>query len=610
MCGIFGCILKDGAASPVIHASLKCLEYRGYDSVGIATLHNGEINIKKDQGKIDEVQERLNLDDMPGNIGVGHTRWATHGAPLKVNAHPHTDCSGQIAVVHNGIVENYAELKLELENRGHTFVSKTDTEVIPHLIEEALKKNPSLTLTQAVLEAVKKLEGSYALAVISSKEPDKIICARNESPLVLGIGENALYCASDLTAFLSMTNKAVMINDGELVILTPMGYEIKRIQDSSAVVREPKIIDWTPEMAVKQGYPHFMIKEIHEQPETLRNTLRMQPHYLDLISTFLDRATEVFFVACGTSYHACLAASYMFSKLAFLPTYPVYASEFVEQHGKSVNIDSTILAVSQSGETADTLGAVTCSQQRAATILGLTNTIGSTLTRVSRVYIGQQSGPEIGVAATKTFTSQLSVLAQLACSLSNKRGKVSQDEMDYLSDRLQKLPETVEEIIVKQEEKIKQLAKKYRDAKIFFFLGRGINTATAYEGRLKLMEIAYVPAIAFPAGESKHGPISLIEPGFPVVFICPKDGASHKTLVGNIMEMKARGASIISIIEEGDEEVKALSDDYVEVPKGIPEVLSPIPFIIPLQLFAYFMAVERGLDPDMPRNLAKSVTVK
>jgi glucosamine--fructose-6-phosphate aminotransferase (isomerizing) len=610
MCGIFGCILKDGAASPVIHASLKCLEYRGYDSVGIATLHNGEINIKKDQGKIDEVQERLNLDDMPGNIGVGHTRWATHGAPLKVNAHPHTDCSGQIAVVHNGIVENYAELKLELENRGHTFVSKTDTEVIPHLIEEALKKNPSLTLTQAVLEAVKKLEGSYALAVISSKEPDKIICARNESPLVLGIGENALYCASDLTAFLSMTNKAVMINDGELVILTPMGYEIKRIQDSSVVVREPKIIDWTPEMAVKQGYPHFMIKEIHEQPETLRNTLRMQAHYLDLISTFLDRATEVFFVACGTSYHACLAASYMFSKLAFLPTYPVYASEFVEQHGKSVNIDSTILAVSQSGETADTLGAVTCSQQRAATILGLTNTIGSTLTRVSRVYIGQQSGPEIGVAATKTFTSQLSVLAQLACSLSNKRGKVSQDEMDYLSDRLQKLPETVEEIIVKQEEKIKLLAKKYRDAKIFFFLGRGINTATAYEGRLKLMEIAYVPAIAFPAGESKHGPISLIEPGFPVVFICPRDGASHKTLIGNIMEMKARGASIISIIEEGDEEVKGLSDDYVEVPRGIPEVLSPIPFIVPLQLFAYYMAVERGLNPDMPRNLAKSVTVK
>ena len=457
---------------------------------------------------------------------------------------------------------------------------------------------------------MKKLEGSYAIALISTREPDKILCARNESPLVLGLGESKVYCASDLTAFLPMTNRAVLFNDGELAILTSAGYEVKRLKDSAALSREPKIIDWTPEMAFKQGYPHFMLKEIHEQPATLRNTLRMRTHYLDLISTFLDRATEVFLVACGTSYHACLAASYMFSKLAFLPSYPVYASEFVEQHGKSVNIDSTILAVSQSGETADTLGAVTCSQQRAATILGLTNAIGSTLTRVSRVYIGQQSGPEIGVAATKTFTSQLSVLAQLALSLANKRGKVSQDEMDYLTEKLEQLPQTVEAIILTQEDKIKKLAKKYRDAKIFFFLGRGINTATAYEGRLKLMEIAYVPAIAFPAGESKHGPISLIEPGFPVVFICSKDGASHRTLVGNIMEMKARGASIISILEEGDEEVKALSDDYVEVPRGIPEVLSPIPFIIPLQLFAYFMAIERGLDPDMPRNLAKSVTVK
>jgi glucosamine--fructose-6-phosphate aminotransferase (isomerizing) len=335
----------------------------------------------------------------------------------------------------------------------------------------------------------------------------------------------------------------------------------------------------------------------------------MQEHYLDLISTFLDRANEVFLVACGTSYHACLAASYMFSKLAFLPTYPVYASEFMEQHGKSVNIDSTILAVSQSGETADTLAAVTCAQQRAATILGLTNVIGSTLTRVSRVYIGQQSGPEIGVAATKTFTSQLSVLAQLALRLSKKRGKISQDEMDDLEERLQRLPDMVEQIVQTQEEKVKRLAKKYKNSGVFFFLGRGISTATAYEGRLKLMEIAYIPSIAFPAGESKHGPISLVEKGFPVVFICPKDD-SHKTLIGNIMEMKARGASIIAIVEEGDEEIKTLSDDYVEVPKGIPEVLSPIPFAVPLQLLAYYMALEKGHNPDTPRNLAKSVTVK
>ncbi|MGB8779469.1 MAG: glutamine--fructose-6-phosphate transaminase (isomerizing) [Candidatus Bathyarchaeia archaeon] len=609
MCGIFGCILKDEAAAPVIHAALKRLEYRGYDSVGEATIHEGKLYVKKDQGKIDEVHILHNLDDLPGSLGVGHTRWATHGAPLQVNAHPHVDCSGQIAVVHNGIIENFAELRLELENHGHVFKSKTDTEIIPHLIEEILKNNSSLSLAEAVLEAVKKLQGSYSIAVISSKEPDKIVCARNESPLVVGVNEKAVYFASDIPAFLPLTNKAIIVDDGELVTLSLGNVAIKKIADSRVVVREPKIIEWTPEMAVKQGYPHFMIKEIHEQPGCLRNTLRVQEHYADLMSTFLDRARDVYLVACGTSYHACLASSYMFSKLAFLPSFPIIASEFVEQCGKSVNIDSTILAVSQSGETADTLASVNTARQRAGTILGLTNTIGSTLTRVSRVYIGQQSGPEIGVAATKTFTSQLSVMAQLALRLAKKRGKVSQDEMDFLEEKLKKIPDTVEEIIQKQEGKIKQIAKKYKDAKTFFFLGRGISTATAYEGRLKLMEIAYVPAIAFPAGESKHGPISLIEPGFPVVFICAKD-ETRKTLIGNIMEMKARDASIIAILEEDDEEIKKLADDYVEVPKGIPEVLSPIPFVVPLQLLAYYMALERGYNPDKPRNLAKSVTVK
>jgi glucosamine--fructose-6-phosphate aminotransferase (isomerizing) len=609
MCGIFGCILKEGNAAPLIHSSLKRLEYRGYDSVGIATISDGKIYMKKDQGKIDEVHKLLNLDDLPGNIGIGHTRWATHGAPLKVNSHPHMDCKGEIVVVHNGIIENFIELRAELQNLGHIFVSKTDTEVMPHLIEETLKQNPKLTLVNAVLKSLKRVEGSYAFAIMSTREPDKIICARNESPLVLGINGTGVFCASDIPAFLPITNKAVMINNGEIVILSQQGYEIHKIQDYSTVTREPVTIEWTSEMAVKQGYPHFMIKEIHEQPEVLRNTLRMQEHYLDLMTTFLDRADEVFLVACGTSYHACLAASYMFSKLAFLPTYPVYASEFVEQHGKSVNIESTLLAVSQSGETADTLSAVMCAQQRAATVLGLTNVIGSTLTRVSRVYIGTQAGPEIGVAATKTFTSQLSVLAQLALRLSKKRGKISQDEMDCLEVNLKKMPEDVETIVRTQEDKVKHIAHKYKDSKVFFFLGRGISTATAYEGRLKLMEIAYIPSIAFPAGESKHGPISLIEDGFPVVFVCPRDDC-HKTLIGNIMEMKARGAHIIAVIEEGDEDIKSLAEEYIEVPKGIPSVLSPIPFAVPLQMLAYYMSLEKGNNPDMPRNLAKSVTVK
>ena len=609
MCGIFGCILKDKNAAPIIHAALKRLEYRGYDSVGEATISNDALYIKKDQGKIDEVHMIHNLDDMPGNIGIGHTRWATHGAPTQINAHPHVDCSEQIAVVHNGIIENFAELKLELENRGHVFKSRTDTEVIAHLIEDTLKANPTSNLADAVLETLKRLNGSYAIAVISPREPNKIICARNETPLVIGVNENAIYCASDIPAFLPLTNKAVIVNDGEIVTLSLEGFEIRKIADSSIVGREPKLIDWTPEMAVKQGYPHFMLKEIHEQPASLRNTLRIQEHYLELMTTFPDRAHEVFLVACGTSYHACLAGSYAISKLAFLATYPVIGSEFVEQYGKSVNIDSTILAVSQSGETADTLAAVNIARQRAATILGLTNTIGSTLTRVSRVYVGQQSGPEIGVAATKTFTAQLSVLIQLALRLAKKRGKISQDEMDFLEEKLEKIPDVVETIIDTQEEKVKQIAKKYKDARTFFFLGRGISTATAYEGRLKLMEIAYVPAIAFPAGESKHGPISLVEPGFPVVFVCAKDD-SRKTVMGNIMEMKARGASTIAVIEEDDEEIKRLVDDYIEIPRDIPEVLSPIPFVVPLQLLAYYMSVERGYNPDMPRNLAKSVTVK
>jgi len=607
MCGIFGCIARNAKAAPIIHAALKRLEYRGYDSVGIATIHKGKIYIKKDSGKIDDVHKLLNLDDMPGSLGIGHTRWATHGAPYQANAHPHTDCKGEIAVVHNGIIENFSELRNELEDMGHKFKSKTDTEVIPHLVEENMKK--SLGLVESVREALKAVRGSYAIAVISSREPDKIVCARMESPLILGIGEDAVYCASDVPAFLPLTNKAVVLENEEIAIIRPDGYEIRRITDWSLVERKLETIEWTAEMAEKQGYPHFMLKEIHEQPRCLRNTLRLQDKYLDLMATFLDRAQEIFLVAAGTSYHACLAASYMFSKIAYLAAHPVIASEFIEQEGMAVNINSTILAVSQSGETADTLEAVEYARLRAATILGLTNVVGSTLTRISRVYVVQQSGPEIGVAATKTFTSQLSVLAQLALRVANIRGKVGHRQMEEIEKKMMEIPDIVERTIKENEEKAKRVAKNLKDKKIFFFLGRGISSATAMEARLKLMEITYIPAIAYPAGESKHGPISLIEPGLPVVFICPRD-ETRKTIVGNIMEMKARGAMIISVIEKGDEEIKKLSDEYFEIPGSLPEILSPIAFIVPLQLLAYYIAVEKGLDPDKPRNLAKSVTVK
>jgi len=607
LCGIFGCVAKDGSIASVIHVALKRLEYRGYDSVGEVTVHDGRLYIKKDQGKIDDVHNLHNLDDLPGRLGLGHTRWATHGAPMQINAHPHTDCDGEIAVVHNGIIENFSELKEELQNLGHLFKSKTDTEVVPHIIEEYLKRE--LSLVEAVRNAVKRLEGSYAIAVVSTKEPDKIVCARKESPLIVGISENATYCASDIPAFLPLTNEVVIIENDELVILRPGTCEILRIEDGQRVFREPEVITWTPQMAEKQGHPHFMLKEIHEQPLCLRNTLRLQDQYLELMATFLDRAGEVFLVACGTSYHACLAASYMFSRLAYLPAHPVIASEFIEQEGMAVNINSTILAVSQSGETADTLAAVEYARNRAATILGLTNVIGSTLTRVSRVYVCQQSGPEIGVAATKTFTSQLSVFAQLALRLAKIRGKISHTQIEEFEEKLEEIPDIVEKTIEENEDKLKRLAKKYRDKGVFFFLGRGVSSATGLEGRLKLLEIAYVPSIAYPAGESKHGPISLVEEGFPVIFICPRDG-SHRTILGNIMEMKARGASIIAVVEEGDEETKALADDHVEIAGEVPEILSSIPFVVPLQLFAYYMAVERGCNPDQPRNLAKSVTVK
>lgn len=607
MCGIVGCLLSKGDAAPLIHEALKRLEYRGYDSVGTATIHEGKLCIRKDWGKVDEVNARLDLGGLPGKIGVGHTRWATHGAPSQSNAHPHVDCDGSIAVVHNGIIENFSVLRAELEDKGHVFRSKTDTEIIPHLIEESMKGGSSFV--DAVHESVKRLEGSYAIAAICAGEPDKIICARRESPLVIGVGDGAIYCASDIPAFLPMTNRVVVLHDGEIAVLSDEGFEIKNIADGSTIERAPKVVDWTVEMAEKRGYPHFMLKEIHEQPEALRNTLRVQDLYLDLMTTFIDRAREVYLVACGTSYHACIAAAQMFSKLAFRSAQPVIASEFVQQCGDSIGIDSTVLAVSQSGETTDVLAAVMHASKRAATVLGLTNVIGSTLTRVSRAYICQQSGPEIGVAATKTYTSQLLALAEIAIRLAEKRGKLAIQEVKALRKKLLEIPDMVEQVIDRQEDKIKNLAKKYKDKNCFFFLGRGMSTSTAAEGRLKLLEIAYVHSTAYPAGESKHGPISLIEKGFPVVFVCPND-STRKEIIGNIMEMKARGATIIAVIEEGDEEIKKLAEDYIEIPKGVPEVLTPIPFVVPLQLFAYYMAVERGCDPDMPRNLAKSVTVR
>lgn len=605
MCGIFGCVLKSGNVAPLIHQGLKRLEYRGYDSAGQATIFRDKLLLKKDRGKISEIHERLNFDDMPGRIGIGHTRWATHGAPSRENAHPFVDCKGEIAIAHNGIIENFQQLRDELVEKGHQLTSRTDTEVIVHLIEENMKMG--LSFTAAARETAKRLEGAYAIVGICTKEADKIVCLRKESPLVVGLDKEGTYCASDIPAFLPLTNRAIVLDNGECAMIREDGFEIRRIEDWAIVERKPSIFPWSPEMAEKSGYPHFMIKEIHEQPQSLRNSLRVQRLYLDLMTTFFDRAKMIYLVACGTSYHACLAASYVFSKVAGVQTNPVIASEFMSRYSDTVDVDVTVLAVSQSGETLDTLSAVMSARDRAATILGLTNVIGSTLTRVSRTYLCQQSGPEIGVAATKTYTSQLAVLTQLAIKLGLKRGRVSKEMGEALLRELGTMPEKVSKVLEKREMEIRELAVKYKDAGCFLFLGRGMSTATAAEGNLKLLEITYIPSITYPAGESKHGPISLIYNGFPVVFICPKD-ETHKSVIGNIMEMKARGASIVAFIEEGDEEVKRIADDYIELPK-VSSIFTPVLYAVPLQLFAYYMSIEKGLNPDQPRSLAKSVTV-
>jgi glucosamine--fructose-6-phosphate aminotransferase (isomerizing) len=606
MCGIFGCIIREGEAVKLITDGLKRLEYRGYDSTGVATIQNGQMSIRKDKGRLEEVVSNLRILDMEGQIGLGHTRWATHGAPSMENAHPHTDSNESIALVHNGVIENYLELKDELLEKGHIFKSRTDTEVIPHLIEEEMKND--IGLQEAMLRVLRRLKGSYALVVLSTHEPDRIFVARNESPLVLGISDNGTFCASDVPALLPYTNQVTYLRNGEMAVMEIDGYQILKISDETRVGRETQEITWSPEMAEKQGYKHYMLKEIYEQPNSLKDGLRLQERYLDLLTQFLDRGKEVFLVAAGTSFHSCLAGSYILSKIARITSIPVVSSEFMERYGSTVGIDSVVLTVSQSGETYDTLKAIDQARMRAATVLGITNTVGSTLTRVSRAYLIQQSGPEIGVAATKTFTSQVLVLAQMALRLAKSRGKLSQDELDELDEKLQKVPDWVEESLEKLADPIEKLAESIMDEELFVFLGRGISSATALEARLKVLEITYVPSLAYPAGESKHGPISIIEDGVTCVFVCPQ-GETRPHIVGSIMEMKSRGARIISICEEGDSDIIRLSDYVIEMPKGIPEVLSPIVYIAPMQLLAYKLAVMKGLDPDMPRNLAKSVTV-
>ena len=604
MCGIIGIVSNDRHVANLLRECLKRLEYRGYDSVGMTTIYNSTLHTKKDKGKIDEIHQKLNFDTLPGHIGIGHTRWATHGPPSKRNAHPHMDCTRKIAVVHNGIIENFLELRKQLEEKGHVFQSDTDTEVIPHLIEEYIATG--YNLADAVREALKQLKGSYAIAVIYAEEPDKIVCARKDSPLVIGIGEKAVYCASDIPAFLPMTNKVIFLNDGELAILTPYSVTVQNLE-GEVLTKEIKIINWTAEMAQKGGFPHFVLKEIHEQPRAIRDTLRTRQEYVDVFVESIMKAKRIYFVAAGTSYHAGLTATYMFSKLAKTYSQAVIASEFPEFIGETLDEDTLIVAITQSGETADTLTAVRHAMKYGAKILAITNVLGSSITRHAHHTFYMQAGPEIGVVATKTFTTQLATLALITINLARQNGALTDMEAKQLFEELYQIPAKVKEIIETHEERAKTLAEKCYLKNNFYFLGRGISTATALEGALKLKEISYIHAEGYPAGESKHGPIALIEPGYPCVFIAPMD-ETHKHIIGNIMEMKARGAEIIAVIDKSDQDVSQLADTAFKMP-STPAIFTPITYIIPLQLFAYYVAVKRGVDPDKPRNLAKSVTV-
>lgn len=592
MCGIVGCILKDDKAAPVLLECVKKLEYRGYDSVGIATL-SSKINIKKDKGKISEAEKNVKLSDMPGNMGIAHVRWATHGIPTQKNAHPHTDCNGKIAVVHNGIIENYKELKNNLVEEGHIFKSDTDTEVIPHLIEKFTNQGHNLEV--AVRKTLDMIHGSYALAAISTDEPGKIVGVRKESPMIVGKGDGDYFLASDVPAILKHTNNIIYLEDGEMVILDANGVTVKNVL-GEIIEKEIHIIDWTPDMAEKGGFDHFMIKEIHEQPDAVRDTL-VESADIEKIVNKLTGIERICFVACGTSYHASLIGKYLFESLIGLPTDVILASEF-QYSSKSMDEKTLVIFISQSGETADTLKALRTAKKRSETLV-IVNVLGSTATREAKHVVFTRAGPEIGVAATKTYVSQLTCVYLLAAHMSKR--------MDIVEE-LHKIPKYMANILA-DEEHIHNIAKKYKDVQDFFFIGRGFSYPTALEGALKLKEITYIHGEGYAAGELKHGPLALIDDGVPVVAVVPP-GEIHDKTLSNVEEVRARGAHVISVGSSDDENLKSESMDIMGMDSEIDELISPIPYIVPLQLLSYYISVEKGIDPDKPKNLAKCVTVE
>ncbi|MEM0240760.1 MAG: glutamine--fructose-6-phosphate transaminase (isomerizing) [Candidatus Nezhaarchaeales archaeon] len=604
MCGIFGCTsLKDGVSN-LIFSSLKRLEYRGYDSVGLATVCNGQIFLKKDQGKVEEVERRLGLSALPGRCGIGHTRWATHGAPSKENAHPLTDCEGRVAVVHNGIIENYLEIRSKLESSGHRLRSRTDSETIAHLIEEFLNKG--LTLEEAVRQTTLMLRGSYAFAVISPLYEDKIVGVRVESPLIIGLSQDYTCLSSDILALPPEVNSVIVMNDGELAILTPQSVVIKDLGSGEQLPLKVAARESVTCLADRGGFSHYMIKEILEQPQVALNVINAPRHYILKLAEELVKSDRVYLIGCGTSYHACLFGSYVLHSMADIDAQPLIASEFSESYiklGKNV----AILAISQSGETADVLQVLRSYANKDVKLLALTNVMGSSITRLVSLYVGLYAGPEVSVAATKTFIAELLMLTRIGIEAARIKG-INEDLVSSAERILRSSPKLIEKSLSLNEPLAKSISVYLSLKNSVFFLARGVNIVTALEGALKLKEISYIHAEGYPAGESKHGPIALVDEGFPCIFVCPRDETYYKIL-GNIMEMKARGAFIISCVEEGDDEVKEVSDEVFVLPNIEVKLLTPILHVIPLQLLAYYTAIARGYDPDKPRNLAKSVTV-
>ncbi|HET9135032.1 MAG TPA: glutamine--fructose-6-phosphate transaminase (isomerizing) [Candidatus Kapabacteria bacterium] len=624
MCGIVGYV-GNRSARPIILAGLKRLEYRGYDSAGVATIETlssdgkshsvadgDQVVIYKRKGKVTDLEEILKSSISTATIGIGHTRWATHGAPNDVNAHPHTDQSGNIALLHNGIIENYTALKKTLLARGHTFKSETDTEVLAHLIGEFYSNGTSIT--EAVRLALNEVVGAYGICVIAKDSPREIVCARKGSPIVIGIGDNENFIASDATAIVAHTRNVIYLSDGEMATITENSVKTRTIGDVE-VTKAVEEITIKLEELEKGGYEHFMLKEIHEQSDTVHDAMRGRviadegTTILGGLRNHWDRlrnARRIIISACGTSYHAGVIGKYMIEQLAQIPVDIEYASEF-RYRNPVVNKDDIMIVVSQSGETADTLAAMKEGKRKGATVLGLVNVVGSTIARESDGGVYIHAGPEIGVASTKAFTSQVTVFALLSIMLGRMKSLSVVDGKEYIR-ALTELPTQIEALLTSCETQVKTIVSEFSNAAHFLYLGRGYNYPVALEGALKLKEISYIHAEGYPAAEMKHGPIALIDENMPVVVVAPKDDVYEK-VVSNIQEVRARSGRIIAIASDGDKDITELADYVIYIPNTLP-MLVPILSVIPLQLLSYYMATARGANVDQPRNLAKSVTVE